>query len=103
MGRLNVNLCGLELDNPIIPASGTFGFGYEFAELYDINVLVKLQSVKQFLIQIELSLQSKDTWVLTIKLQLMIKNIHHKKFQQWYFLNLKKMRKVILVERLLML
>lgn len=39
MGRLNVNLCGLELDNPIIPASGTFGFGYEFAELYDINCL----------------------------------------------------------------
>ena len=39
MGRLSVNLCGLDLDNPIIPASGTFGFGYEFAELYDINVL----------------------------------------------------------------
>ncbi len=39
MGRLNVNLCGIELDNPIIPASGTFGFGYEFAELYDINLL----------------------------------------------------------------
>lgn len=39
MGRLNVNLCGVELDNPIIPASGTFGYGYEFAELYDINVL----------------------------------------------------------------
>ena len=39
MGRLNVTLCGLEMDNPIIPASGTFGFGYEFAELYDINVL----------------------------------------------------------------
>ena len=39
MGRLSVNLCGIELDNPIIPASGTFGFGYEFAELYDINVL----------------------------------------------------------------
>ncbi len=39
MGRLNVNLCGIELDNPIIPASGTFGYGYEFAELYDINVL----------------------------------------------------------------
>ena len=34
-----VNLCGIELDNPIIPASGTFGFGYEFAELYDINCL----------------------------------------------------------------
>ncbi len=34
-----VNLCGIELDNPIIPASGTFGFGYEFAELYDINML----------------------------------------------------------------
>ena len=39
MGNLSVNLCGIELDNPIIPASGTFGFGYEFAELYDINVL----------------------------------------------------------------
>lgn len=39
MGRLSVNLCGIELDNPIIPASGTFGYGYEFAELYDINIL----------------------------------------------------------------
>ncbi len=39
MGRLTVNLCGVELDNPIIPASGTFGYGYEFAELYDINML----------------------------------------------------------------
>ena len=39
MARLTVNLCGIELDNPIIPASGTFGFGYEFAELYDINCL----------------------------------------------------------------
>ena len=34
-----VNLCGIEMDNPIIPASGTFGYGYEFAELYDINCL----------------------------------------------------------------
>lgn len=39
MGKMSVNLCGIELDNPIIPASGTFGFGWEFAELYDINVL----------------------------------------------------------------
>ena len=39
MGRLNVNLCGIELDNPVIPASGTFGFGYEFARWYDINAL----------------------------------------------------------------
>ena len=39
MGEMNVNLCGIELDNPVIPASGTFGYGYEFAELYDINVL----------------------------------------------------------------
>ena len=39
MGRLNVNLCGITLDNPVIPASGTFGYGYEFAELYDINIL----------------------------------------------------------------
>ena len=36
---MSVNLCGIELDNPIIPASGTFGYGYEFAELYDINML----------------------------------------------------------------
>ena len=34
-----VNLCGIALDNPVIPASGTFGFGREFAELYDINCL----------------------------------------------------------------
>ena len=39
MVNTKVNLCGIELDNPIIPASGTFGFGYEFAELYDINML----------------------------------------------------------------
>ena len=39
MVDLKVDLCGIELDNPIIPASGTFGFGYEFAELYDINML----------------------------------------------------------------
>ena len=39
MGRLSTTLCGIELDNPVIPASGTFGYGYEFAELYDINVL----------------------------------------------------------------
>lgn len=34
-----VDLCGISLDNPVIPASGTFGYGYEFAEIYDINVL----------------------------------------------------------------
>ena len=39
MVDLKVNLSGIELDNPIIPASGTYGFGYEFAELYDINML----------------------------------------------------------------
>ena len=39
MAELKVNLCGIELDNPIIPASGTFGFGYEFADIYDINLL----------------------------------------------------------------
>ncbi|MBR5753312.1 MAG: dihydroorotate dehydrogenase [Clostridia bacterium] len=39
MVKTNVNLSGLELDNPVIPASGTFGFGYEFADLYDINCL----------------------------------------------------------------
>ena len=37
--RLKVSLCGIEMDNPVIPASGTFGFGYEFAEIYDINCL----------------------------------------------------------------
>ena len=36
---MSVDLCGIELDNPIIPASGTFGYGLEFAELYDINIL----------------------------------------------------------------
>lgn len=39
MGRLEVELCGQRLDNPIIPASGTFGYGREFAELYDLNIL----------------------------------------------------------------
>ena len=39
MVSLKTTLCGIELDNPVIPASGTFGFGYEFAELYDINEL----------------------------------------------------------------
>ena len=39
MVTTNLTLCGLPLDNPIIPASGTFGYGYEFAELYDINCL----------------------------------------------------------------
>ena len=39
MGRLSVDLCGIGLDNPVIPASGTFGFGYEFADIYDIDIL----------------------------------------------------------------
>ena len=42
MVNTKVNLCGVELDNPIIPASGTFGFGYEFALIYDINILGSL-------------------------------------------------------------
>lgn len=39
MGRLSVDLCGITLDNPVIPASGTFGYGFEFSQLYDINML----------------------------------------------------------------
>lgn len=39
MVNTRVNLCGIELDNPVIPASGTFGYGSEFAELYDVNCL----------------------------------------------------------------
>jgi len=39
MVNLGVNLAGVELKNPVIPASGTFGFGREYAELYDINIL----------------------------------------------------------------
>ena len=39
MVNTKINLLGIEIDNPIIPASGTFGFGYEFADLYDINIL----------------------------------------------------------------
>jgi len=36
---MNVSLCGIGLDNPVIPASGTFGYGWEFAQWYDINLL----------------------------------------------------------------
>lgn len=39
MVNTKVTLSGITLDNPVIPASGTFGYGYEFAELYDINIL----------------------------------------------------------------
>ncbi len=39
MADTKVTLCGIEIDNPVIPASGTFGYGYEFSELYDINIL----------------------------------------------------------------
>lgn len=39
MVNTKVTLSGVELDNPIIPASGTFGFGYEFSDIYDINIL----------------------------------------------------------------
>ena len=39
MERLSVDLLGITLDNPVIPASGTFGYGYEFSQLYDINIL----------------------------------------------------------------
>ena len=39
MVNTKVNLCGITLDNPVIPASGTFGYGYEFADIYDINTL----------------------------------------------------------------
>ena len=39
MVNTKISLCGIEIDNPIIPASGTFGYGKEFAELYDINIL----------------------------------------------------------------
>jgi len=39
MGRLNVDFLGLTLDNPVAAASGTFGYGYEFSDLYDINML----------------------------------------------------------------
>ncbi len=45
MGRLSTSLCGIELDNPLIPASGTFGYGHEFAALYDLDCLGSL-SVK---------------------------------------------------------
>ena len=39
MANLSVNLCGVQLKNPVITASGTFGFGREFNELYDIGIL----------------------------------------------------------------
>lgn len=39
MTDITTNLCGVELDNPVIPASGTFGYGHDFNKLYDINIL----------------------------------------------------------------
>lgn len=39
MVDLSVNLCGMEMDNPVVPASGTFGYGSEFKDFYDINIL----------------------------------------------------------------
>lgn len=39
MVNTSVNLSGISLTNPVIPASGTFGFGYEFTRFYDINIL----------------------------------------------------------------
>lgn len=42
MADTRVNLLGITLDNPVIPASGTFGYGYEFADYYDINILGSL-------------------------------------------------------------
>jgi len=39
MVNTKTTLCGIELDNPVIPASGTFGFGQEFHSFYDINIL----------------------------------------------------------------
>ena len=39
MAELSVSLCGISIDNPVIPASGTFGYGYEFMQWYDINCL----------------------------------------------------------------
>ena len=45
MANLKVSLPGLEMKNPIIPASGTFGFGYEFEKFYDLNILVLITSI----------------------------------------------------------
>lgn len=39
MVDLSVNFCGMQMDNPVVPASGTFGFGNEFKDFYDINIL----------------------------------------------------------------
>ena len=39
MVDISTELCGVKLTNPVIPASGTFGFGYEFNDIYDINIL----------------------------------------------------------------
>ncbi len=39
MVDLSVNFCGMQMDNPVVPASGTFGYGKEFKDFYDINML----------------------------------------------------------------
>ena len=65
MVNTKVNLCGVELDNPIIPASGTFGFGYEFALIYDINILGFNTASEMFYEEV-FKLLGADVYVTTV-------------------------------------
>ena len=51
MAEMKVNLCGIELDNPIIPASGTFGFGYEFADYYEFSMDYTKDEIESYIKQ----------------------------------------------------
>ena len=43
--EMKTSLCGIELDNPVMAASGTFGYGLEFAAIYDINILEEARNI----------------------------------------------------------
>ena len=57
----SVELCGVKLDNPVIPASGTFGFGREFAEYYDLDCLGAI-SFKGTLLTVDVILSLESRW-----------------------------------------
>ena len=71
MVNTKINLCGVTLDNPVIPASGTFGFGYEYADIYDRDSLISIRMKKSAImlkLQYSHSIRFED-WMLTFLLK----------------------------------
>ena len=60
MVDLSVNLAGMQMDNPVVPASGTFGFGKEFKDIYDINILGSFLTQLDFKIRVCIMLLSMN-------------------------------------------